>query len=90
MQSLCAQLARCPPGLRLAHYAPASYCCFCLLPLALLPPARCSDVERGFAAWRQNPHKLVGYYPRLALSPAGQAPRYVATTAGLQQAQVRG
>ncbi|KAG0573241.1 hypothetical protein KC19_VG161200 [Ceratodon purpureus] len=25
----------------------------------------CDDVERGFRAWRENPDRLVGYYPRL-------------------------
>ena len=25
----------------------------------------CSDVELGFALWRQHPDKIVGYYPRL-------------------------
>ncbi len=25
----------------------------------------CADIERGFAAWRQQPEKMVGYYPRL-------------------------
>ena len=25
----------------------------------------CDDVERGFKAWRQNPTRIVGYYPRL-------------------------
>lgn len=25
----------------------------------------CSDLERGFATWRMDPTKMVGYYPRL-------------------------
>lgn len=25
----------------------------------------CDDVERGFKAWRENPDRLVGFYPRL-------------------------
>jgi hypothetical protein len=25
----------------------------------------CDDVERGFKAWRENPSRMVGYYPRL-------------------------
>lgn len=26
----------------------------------------CDDVERGFRAWRENPNRMVGFYPRLA------------------------
>ncbi|XP_078428133.1 glycosyltransferase family protein 47 isoform X2 [Wolffia australiana] len=25
----------------------------------------CTDVEKGFVAWRQSPHRIVGFYPRL-------------------------
>lgn len=25
----------------------------------------CSDLERGFALWRAQPHRMVGFYPRL-------------------------
>ncbi len=26
----------------------------------------CKDLEHGFATWRRNPERLVGFYPRLA------------------------
>lgn len=29
----------------------------------------CDDLERGFKVWRENPTRLVGFYPRLVTAP---------------------
>lgn len=29
----------------------------------------CNDLERGFKIWRENPERLVGFYPRLVTGP---------------------
>ncbi|PWA96354.1 glycosyl hydrolase, five-bladed beta-propellor domain-containing protein [Artemisia annua] len=29
----------------------------------------CDDIERGFKIWRENPERLVGFYPRLVTGP---------------------
>nr|XP_043613491.1 glucosamine inositolphosphorylceramide transferase 1 [Erigeron canadensis] len=30
----------------------------------------CDDLERGFKTWRENPERLVGFYPRLVTGPS--------------------
>ncbi|KAK9059817.1 hypothetical protein SSX86_020521 [Deinandra increscens subsp. villosa] len=30
----------------------------------------CDDLERGFKIWRENPQRLVGFYPRLVTGPS--------------------
>ena len=48
----------------------------------------CDDVERGFAAWRQQPHKIVGFYPRLITRGPSERLEYNWEEATVQQVLV--
>ena len=63
-----------------ANFSHARSCCRHRLRRAVLSldddiMMPCADIERGFAAWRRAPHKIVGFYPRLITEEGGTGGR---------------